>query len=627
MDLSKMFLYNPFAKYFKVSRPEEDRKDEEALENSQGISSEELLLGRIGDYEAMSQPGSSLTYVGIQFEQYFANKTGRIGKYREMSLYPEISDALDTICDEAIIPNTDGDIVTLEIEEEMPAHIEEEVRDIWHYLVGEVFAFKDRGWDFFRKWLVEAELYIELVLNAEGTDIIDIKVLPNHTMLPVYEENKIVAYMQQAQPRPVENLEGDPNYKQPANIMFDKGQVVYSNYGLYGTNQLDVRGFLDPAIRTYNQLKSLEDAVVVYRLVRAPERRIWNIAVGRMPKGKAEEYIKGVIQRYKKRIVYDPETGAMNAALNVQSLTEDFWFARNEEGEGTSVETIGGGMNLGEIDDVNYFLKKLYKTLKLPSSRWQDVGDSNYSAGKSGEITREEIKFSRFIERLQGRFKYILLDAFITLLRLRGIDERYVDHSFYNVLFTESNLFKAYKELELTESRFAALTTMSEFIYDPEANANGFFSREFCLRNYFLMTDEEWAMNKKMLEQEKQAAASAGMVPGGLDAGMGLGGPGGGLGGGGLGGGGFGGADLGGGDLGGLGEPAAEFGAESGGAEVTPAVGGELAGAIPTGTAGESTTINFDDPKNTSTVMKEWLDEDNEIHHKYDNEGFFGKNQ
>lgn len=616
MDLSRMFFFNPFAKYFKVSRPEEEQRDQEELENSQGMSGEELLMGRVANYEALSQPGSSLTYIGIQFEQYFANKTGRIGKYREMSLCPEISDALDTICDEAIVQDTDGNIVTLEVEQEMPNHVEEEVREIWDYLVDEVFAFSDRGWDFFRKWIIEAELYVELILNDEGNDIIGIKVLPNHTMLPVYEENKIVAYMQQAHPRAVENLAADTQYKQPASIMFDKDQVSYINYGLYGTNQLDVRGFLDPAIRTFNQLRSLEDAVVVYRLVRAPERRVWNIAVGRMPKGKAEEYIKGLIQRYKKRIVYDPETGAMNAALNVQSLTEDFWFARNEEGEGTTVETIGGGMNLGEIDDVNYFLKKLYKTLKLPSSRWSDVGEgSTYSSGKSGEITREEIKFARFIERLQTRFKWLLLDSFITLLRLRGIDERYIDEAYYNVRFTESNLFKEYKELELTESRFAALTTMSEFIYDPEQNANGFFSREFALRQYFLMTDEEWILNNKLLEGEKARASQEGMAPGigqGPEAGFGE------PAGGGFGGGGFGGG-------------APEFGAEAGaeGGEVAGAevAGGELAGAIPTGpeAAGESETIEFGGTAKDTSIFSSWLQTDRDIHHKYDGKGFIHK--
>ena len=614
LDFLYKFFSNPFARFFRDSRQEEEKQTEEQLENSQGMSQEEIDIGRmVFNYDYMVSPGSALTHIGIQFEQYFNNKAGRISKYREMSMYPEISDALDAICDEAITDNPEGNIVTLEINEELPKHIEEDIRDQWDWVINDVFSFKERAWDLFRKWLVDGELYVELILNDVGDEIIGIKVLPAHTLLPIYEQNQIIGYIQartlgQQSAQVIQSTTAeqyDSVMKDPTkNITFDKDQIAYANYGLFGANFLDPRGFLESSIRVYNQLKSLEDSLVVYRLVRAPERRVWNIATGRMPKGKAEEYIKGLIQKYKRRIVYDPDTGAMNSAQNVQSLTEDFWFSKNEEGEGTTVETIGGGMNLGEIEDINYFLQKLYKTLKLPRSRWEDAAANTYSSGKSGEVQREEIKFARFVERLQRRFKYIILDPFLTQLRLKGIDEKYVEESLYDIRFEKSNLFKEYKAMELTEARFALLTSINEFIFDAEANPSGVFSKEFVLRHWFMMTDEEWNKNKSLVERDKVKAEK--------QMGAAMGGEGGGFAGGGgdLG---FGGGPAGGAEFGG--EMGGELGGEMGGEEMGGAepAGGEVlpVGEVP---APES-RMNFGEPTRdaTSDLFTSWLSDDKSI--------------
>jgi len=516
MDLSKLFLFNPFSRFFNRTRSEEDVKVEKQLANSQGISQEEIDIRNFINYDYLSSPGAAITYIGIQFEQYFGSKSGRIQKYREMARYPIINDGLSQICDESIVSNSDGSFLALEIQEEIPEHIEEEIRKIWKYLVVDVFNFNERGWEFFRKWIIEAELYMELILNDEGDNIIGIKILPAHTMMPIYEENKISGFMQVNvnSPEAVKGVDhahkGNVSYAntqsysqtEQSNIIFDKDQVAYVNFGDYGDNFLDVRGFLETSIRPYNQLKNMEDAMVVHRLVRAPQRRIWNVYVGKMPKGKADEYVRGLIQRYRKKIIYDPETGAMNSAQNVQSLTEDYWFTKDINGNGTSVDTIGGDSNFGEMDDVTYFQENLYKTMMLPKSRWEEGGgQSVYSNGRAGEIQREEIKFSQFVERLQRRFKYILIDPFITLLRLKGIDERYIDYKLYNIRWTKSNLFKEYKELELLESRLGILGSVSEFIYHPEENPTGYFAQEFALRKFFLMNDEEWQWNKELMSK------------------------------------------------------------------------------------------------------------------------------
>ena len=528
-EWSKLFLFNPFARFFRQSRPEEEKLEKQEIQNSQGVSQEQIEAANFINYDYLANPGSSITFVGIQFEQYFGTKRGRIQKYRQMARFPIINDALNQICDDAIVDNPDGDSLNLEILEEIPEHIEDEIRKIWKYLIYKVFKFNERGWDLFRKWLIEAELYVEVILNEKGNDIVGIKILPAHTMMPVYEEGKIKAYMQTNANVPLKGtgaestIQGNVDYARTAgftedtqSVMFDKDQVAYANFGDYGETFLDVRGFLEAAIRPFNMLNNMEDAVVVNKIVRAPQRRIWNIYTGRMPKGKADEFVKQLANRYKKKLIYDSATGAMNSAQNVQSLTEDYWFTRDINGNGTTVDSIGGESNFSDMEDVKYFQQNLYKSLMLPRSRWEDPATSMYSSGKSGEIQREEIKFARFVERLQRRFKYIILDPFITLLRLRGIDERYIGQDIFNVEFVKSNLFKEYKEMELLESRLAVLASTSEFIYNPTENPTGFFAPEFALRRMFLMSEEEWSWNKKLLDsikpskEEQEAIAAAG---------------------------------------------------------------------------------------------------------------------
>ena len=530
---------NPFAKFFRFGRIADDNTvdDIEKNKNSQGFSQEQIDFGSASywNYGVGSPQGGGeggYSSISVQFDQYFKMKAHRIFKYREMSYYPDINDGLDMICDEAMVEDSNGDYVTLYLKEEVPEHVEDQLKDYWEYLVTEVFSLNDTGWELFRRWLIDGELYLELILDDDGNNVIDFKVLPPHTMTPLYEDSEIIGFAQtpfstygatdsgamgsqdasseqtnagsQGSSSSNDGMNGDESEE----IRFDKDQVVYVNYGMTGRNKLDVRGFLESNIRIYNQLKYLEDAVVVYRIVRAPERRIWNVGVGRMPKGKAEQYIRGLIQRYRKNITYDPSTGAMDSSKNFQAMTEDFWFAKDENGEGTSVDTLAGGQNLGEMDDIFYFERKLHQNMKIPSNRWgtsQDEAANIYDSGKGGSITREEIKFSRFVNRLQKRFSSLLMESFLTLLRIQNFDDKYIDESLYRVQFTQSNLWKQYKELELLEARFGILGAIETYIYKPEENENGPFSMEFVLKNWFLMTPEEYEDNEELLNKEKEA--------------------------------------------------------------------------------------------------------------------------
>jgi len=600
-NFADMFLYNPFAKFFRKSRPQEEKNEIEEIKDSQGVSQEEIELANYINYDFQSAPGNAISYIGIQFDQYFGSKKGRVQKYRQMARYPIINEAINQICDDAIVDNVDGDIVTLDLIEEVPEHIEDEIRKIWDYITIDIFRINERGWDFFRKWLIEAELYIELILNTEGNDIIGIKLLPSHTMMPVFEDGKIRAFMQanvktpEAANSPDNASRGNVDYASPANYgqdddsnstIFDKDQIAYANYGDWGDSFLDVRGYLESAIRPFNQLNNMEDATVVNKLVRAPQRRIWNIYTGRMPKGKADEFVKQLSNRYKKKLIYDPETGAMNSAQNVQSLTEDFWFTKDINGNGTSVDTIGGDNTFGEMEEVKYFQENLYKSLMIPKSRWSDPATSMYSSGKGGEIQREEIEFARFIERLQRRFKYILLDPFITLLRLRGIDERYVNHNIYNIQFVKSNLFKEYKEMELMESKLSVLGAISQFIYNPTENPTGYFAPEYALKRVFLMHEEEYHWNKQLLDKIKPTEAELQAQEAGGEAGGGFGE--------------MGGEEMGGGEVG---------GAEEAGA------GGEVPVAAPEEAPAESKSFLINDKD--SIILNEWISYDSIIKNKH----------
>ena len=502
-NFTTLFPFNRVAKFFQKGRELENAEIIQTVKNSQGVSQEELDRGAFLNYEGIIAQNQSITYTGTSFEQYFNNKVGRIQKYKEMALYPEISDALDMVCDDAIVDNPKGDVISLNIKDEVPTHIEEKIREEWQYLMHEVFGVNERSWDMFRKWIVESELYIELVTNDEGNKISGIKILPSHTMMPVYENNMIVAYMQTKKAAKTQDILDST--AEEHSTLFDQDQVVYTNYGITGENLIDVRGFLEPAIRVYNQLKQIEDSLVIYRLVKSPMRRIFNVQTpGRMPPQKAMEYLRNTVKEYRKKVIYNPETGMADSAANIQTLTEDFWFIKNEGGEGTSVETMGENTGfLGEIDDVKYFLVKLNKALKIPKARWEESNTAGYNVGKSGEITREEIKFAKFVQRLQRRFKFIFLDAFITHLRMTGMDSEYLDVNKYDVEYTQSNLFNDYRELELTNTKVQLLGSIDPYMYSP-SKPEGMFAREYVLKRFLMISDEELEVNKKMLEAEKQ---------------------------------------------------------------------------------------------------------------------------
>ena len=493
---------NPFSSFFLRSKNKiEAEREDQMQRNSQGISQEEEVL-----IDAMQTAYSGGNNYGIAgnfnstntaFRSVFSNKTQKIVTYKEMSYFPEIVDALSIICDEAITPDEYGHYVKLKILKEIPAREEKHIRKVFDYIYNDVLKFEKRGWEMFRSWLIESELFLEKVLNDKGTKIVGVKVLPAANTYPIYEGNVIKKFVQTTKKVNRFRLDQVATYE----TTFEHDQICYLNYGMYGVNPLDIRGYLEPSIRTWNMLRNLEDAVVIYRITRAPERRLWNVEGGRIPPGKGEEFLRNLIARYKKDFNYDPTTGSVDSKKLFQALTHDFWFLKRE-GSGTDVQVLQSGMNLGEIEDVNYMLRKLYKTLNIPRSRWEDTMNTVATGMAPGEITREEVKFSRFIGRLRNRFKHIFIDLLTTQLRLYNqIDQKYTQEKLFDIEFCEENVFAEQKHLMNLKSRLEVASMMSQDIATKE-NPNGLWPKRFVMDKVFSMDDDQFQSLQNMIAEE-----------------------------------------------------------------------------------------------------------------------------
>ena len=321
---------NPMSKHFFNSRNKTEQETvEQEIKNSQGVSKEEMQLidasSNLYGGQTYNSTSSEFSTINAAFRMIFSNKAQKVGTYREMSFFPEIVDALNTICDEAMTPDEHGDYVKLIIKKELPLREQKHINKTFEYIVNEVIKVRQRGWEYFRTWLVESELYLEKVLNDRGTKIIGIKLLPCTTTYPIYEGQVIRKYAQTTK-----RVNSHNSYQlQSAETFFEPEQICYINFGQYGANLLDVRGYLEPSIRTWNQLKNLEDALIIYRLVRAPERRLWNVEAGRLPPGKSEEFLKQQIARYKKEFSINAD-GTIDSQKLFQALTHDYWFIKRE---------------------------------------------------------------------------------------------------------------------------------------------------------------------------------------------------------------------------------------------------------------------------------------------------------
>ena len=449
----------------------------------------------------------------VDIEGVYRTEYDLIKRYREMSLHPECDSAIEDIVNEAIVSDIydspiEIDLSNLQIGDQLKDIIRQEFRRI-----KELMDFDKKSHEIFRNWYVDGRIYYHKVIDLKRPqdgiqeiryiDAMKIKfvrevkkkpgapnVSPNilqNSNPEAYDFPEINEYFVYTQKTPgIGGSTGTANASGgQKGIKIAKDAITYVTSGLVDRNKQTVLSYLHKAIKALNQLRMLEDSLVIYRLSRAPERRIFYIDVGNLPKVKAEQYLKDVMNRYRNKLVYDASTGEVRDDRKFMSMMEDFWLPRREGGRGTEITTLPGGQNLGELTDIQYFQKKLYRSLNVPESRI--TGDTGFNLGRSSEILRDELKFSKFVGRLRKRFANIFHDMLKTQLILKNIitpeDWEYLsDHIQYDFLY--DNHFADLKNNELLNERLQTAMGMDPYV-------GKYFSVEYIRRKVLQQTDEE----------------------------------------------------------------------------------------------------------------------------------------
>ena len=443
--------------------------------------------------------GTTTVSAGGYFGSYLDQEGGAkneeelIRRYREIAIYPEVDTAIDDIVNEAIVADERDQSVSLSLDNlNLSQKIKTKIRDEFDEIL-KLLQFEEKGHDIFKRWYIDGRVYYHKVINPDQPRLglselryIDPRKIRKVREIKKQRSNKTgVEMTQSVNEWYVYNEKGMTTPNSNMGIKITTDAIAYCTSGVIDQNKNVVLSYLHKAIKPVNQLRMIEDAVVIYRIVRAPERRIFYIDVGNLPKVKAEQYLKDVMTRYRNKLVYDASTGEMRDDRKHMSMLEDFWLPRREGGRGTEITTLPGGQNLGEIQDVQYFQKRVYKALHVPISRMEQ--DNGFNLGRSAEITRDEVKFSKFVQRLRKRFTGLFHDLLKTQLVLKGIItiedwDAIKSHIQYD--FLKDGHFAELKNAELLKERLLLANEVTPYV-------GKYFSVEFLRKNVLRQTDEE----------------------------------------------------------------------------------------------------------------------------------------
>lgn len=475
---------NPKYKYFRKT----GTRRAEALAKTSISSSNPYNNLPIGDF------GKDNSFADIMYASLDENKPGRIREYRTMAAYSEVADALDEICDETINVSDEGMVSKLLFDNvDLTVDERQEIESEYNKFIDQ-FELKQKGWQYFRQLLVEGEVFFELILHDEYTNegILGAINLPAEVIEPVYNNVQNMLVKGFIYKKPIYSLTDPSKVEKEELVPMDVNQVVYINSGVFNETKNFVIPFLENARRPYRQLSLIEDAIIIYRLVRAPERLVFNVDVGNMAPPKAEAYLRKLINNYWSRKTFDMDQGDVVKKFNPQSMLDAFWFAKRQGSEGTSVTQLPGGANLGELTDLMYFIKKLYRALKVPATR---IDPEDRTVDPSS-ILREELKFAKFVIRQQQRFAAGLKKGFITHLKFKNIWSKY-DLNETNIeleLNVPTNYFeiRENQRLELKATNFNNLAA-SEFVSATYAQKKylGWKDRDVLANREFMRKDAE----------------------------------------------------------------------------------------------------------------------------------------
>jgi len=450
------------------------------------------------------------TYVDL--EGSVRNELELISRYREMSNHPECDQAVTEIVDEAITHDDNGKVVDIILDKlKQPESIKKKIRDEFDTVL-KMLNFSNLADDIFRRWYIDGRIYYHVIVNEKNPKegIQELRYIDPRKIRKVREVQKgrdlktgadiikSVAeyYMYNDKGSATQSFTASANQ----GLRIAPDSVINVNSGLMDAKNTFVISFLHKAIKPLNQLRMIEDAVVIYRISRAPERRIFYIDVGNLPKGKAEQYLRDVMIKYKNKMVYDAQTGELRDDRKHMSMLEDFWLPRREGGKGTEITTLPAGQNLGQIEDVQYFQKKLLQSMNVPYSRMEPQGGGMVGLGRSSEVTRDELKFNKFVTKVRNKFSQLFDHALKIQLSLKGICtqeewEELRENIFYD--YKKDNNFTELKEAELWQNRLQMLGQVDPYV-------GRYFSQEWVKRNILHLSDEELEEMQKQIDSEPE---------------------------------------------------------------------------------------------------------------------------
>jgi len=456
----------------------------------------------------------------VDIEGIYRTEFDLIKRYREMALHPECDSAIEDIIQEAIVSDTNDSPVEIELSnlnasEGIKKRIREEFK-----AVKDLLDFDKKAHEIYRNWYIDGRLYYHKVIDFKKPEegIVELRYIDAMKMRYVRQQKKQdkdarIANINNDNPMEYEFPEIEeyfvysPKSTYPSQmpsamtggnkgLKMTRDSVAYCTSGLVDRNKGSTLSYLHKAIKAVNQLRMIEDSLVIYRLSRAPERRIFYIDVGNLPKVKAEQYLRDVMMRYRNKLVYNADTGEIKDDKKYMSMLEDFWLPRREGGRGTEITTLPGGQNLGEITDIKYFQEKLFKALNVPVTRIG--GDGGFNLGRSSEILRDEVKFSKFVGRLRKRFANLFNDILKTQLLLKNVItpedwDVMSEHIQYDFLY--DNHFAELKDSELMAERLTMVASAEPYV-------GRYFSQDYLRRKILRQTDEEIIEQDKIMKQE-----------------------------------------------------------------------------------------------------------------------------
>ncbi len=438
-----------------------------------------------------------------------------IQKYREMSMSQEVDLAISDVVNEAVVHEDGKTTISLSLDNvEQSDGIKTKISNEFKSIL-KLLDFNKTGSDLFKKWYVDGKLYHHIIIDKDKVkdgikELVPIDALNIQKIDEVKKEKDPVTNVEMVVDTqeyfvytPSQSNQSFINTAGSELVRVAPDSISYVHSGMVDNQKQIIIGYLYKSIKPYNQLRMIEDSLVIYRLARAPERRIFYIDVGNLPKLKAEQYLRSVMDKYKQKVIYNASTGEVEDQKKQMSMLEDFWLPRRDGGRGTEISTLPSGQNLGEIEDIEYFRKKLYQSLSVPISRIEGTEQTAFNLGRASEINRDEIKFAKFIAKLRHRFSHLFTNLLRIQLILKGIineEDWFEIKDDIDYIWTIDSHFSELKNNEIIRERFEILQTMEEYI-------GKFVSKEWVQKNILKQTDEDIKQMQKQIDKEKEEEA------------------------------------------------------------------------------------------------------------------------